>query len=223
MKSLVVPAVVLCLPLGALAERVHSPPDVGPKKEGVELELELGAGGCPKCAYGELGLALGGRAAFRWPSGLALGAYLLSINANGEGDCGGGYGYGYTDPSDCYGDELVLLFFGGEGRYYPLSRSSTSFDPYLAVGFGYGFGASRASGPDLAEYDGLALFPRAGIEVLLSDTLSFGGSAGRTFAFWESSCTNGDSTAGEGDFSCDDVRVNNPGAWMLTLDAIVRF
>lgn len=194
----------------------ETPPEVGPKKDGVELELQLGFGACPDCAYDELGLSLGGRASYRWPAGFALGAYFMSINANDDGTCGSG------DPrDDCYPDELVLLFFGGEARYYPLTSTALTFDPFVAVGVGYGVGASRAGGPDLAEYGGLAFFPRFGAIALLSETIAIGGSVGRTFTLWTSSCDDGDPDLG--DFNCEDNRVNNPGAWVMTLDAEVKF
>lgn len=219
MRAASLAAVFFLLPAAAAAQ-TETPREAAPKKDGVELELEIGFGACPDCAYDELGLSLGGRASYRWASGFALGAYIVSINANADGSCDSIDG----SDADCYLDELVLILFGGEARYYPLTKSDTSFDPYVAVGVGWGVGASRAGGPDLAEYSGLAFLPRFGAIGLLSDTVAIGGSVGRTFTLWTSSCNDGVSSTGDdGDFTCEDDRVNNPNAWILTLDAEIKF
>jgi hypothetical protein len=192
-------------------------------KTGVELDLRIGAGGCPDCPLDETGVALGGRGSYRFDSGLAVGGTIESINSNSEGGCDPYGPYYYSDPDDCYRNELVLVFMGAELRWYPLQSQDTAFDPYFAVGATYGFGASRASGPDLAEYSGFVLLPRMGAMALVTEHLAIGGSFGRSFAFWYASCVDGDSLVGDGDFACADDYDESPDAWFTSADLEVRF
>ncbi len=216
-------AAALLLALPAQAQPAEMPAPTGPRKTGVELELGLGLGACPDCPYDDTGLALGGRGSYRFASGLAVGAIIEAINANAEGRCGSYGYYYYSDPDDCYRDELVLVLMGAEIRWYPLQSDETRFDPFVALGATYGFGASRGGGPDLAEYSGFVLLPRMGAMAIVSDYLSLGGSFGRSFAFWYASCSDGDSPVGEGSFSCADDYDESPNAWFTSADLEIRF
>ncbi len=176
-------AALWIVPVCALAQEddLLPPPEdlyLGPRRDGIVIGLELGAGGCPDCEVSENGGFLTLRAAYRLPMGLAIGGSLVVVSPN-ESRCEPGYdayGYYYEECTDASYDLTYLL---AEARYYPLVRSELLFDPYIGVGIGNGQGSGDG---DVEDRAGLVWVPRIGAMAIFSSLFSLGGTVGRTFS-----------------------------------------